>query len=167
MDGGRTVYALLHDEFHGFEIAGDCSADPWHHGLCQMFAITSAVSVDGGTTFQHTRPPPEHLVAAVDHRYVGDDTTLWFGWGDTGGIVRSPRDGYFYTTAHNRATIGPQINGTCLMRTDDLENPSSWRGECCRQCVSHCLALFFVSVPFVFFEIFYEVTCGADMLPSS
>eukprot|EP00038_Savillea_parva_P012153 m.202629 g.202629 ORF g.202629 m.202629 type:complete len:499 (+) comp21829_c0_seq1:87-1583(+) len=126
-DNGTTIYALLHDEFHGYMHPHQCNATPYRTGLCQMFAVTSAVSRDSGRTWTPTRPPPHHLVAAVPHVYVGDNSTLWFGWGDTGGIVKSPHDGYYYTTAHNRATIGSQVNGTCLFRTRDLSDPSSWR----------------------------------------
>jgi hypothetical protein len=127
MDNGWTVFGLLHDEYHGFDV-NNCDAQPYKHGLCQMFAVTAAVSHDSGDSWDHIRLPPNHLVAAVPHQYVGDNSTLWFGWGDTGGIVQSPVDHYFYTTAHNRATIGQQHNGTCLLRTNDLSDPATWRG---------------------------------------
>lgn len=125
--GGDRVFALLHNEYHGFS-HGQCAMVPFRHGYCQMFSLTAAQSTDGGRHWSHLRPPPHHLVATPPHRYVDDKSSLWFGFGDSGGIVRSPKDGYFYTTGHNRATIGQQANGTCLMRTRDLLEPASWMG---------------------------------------
>lgn len=125
--GGDRVFGLLHNEFHGFS-HGQCAMEPRRNGYCQMFSLTSALSTDGGRRWAHLRPPPHHLVATPPHRYVNDSSSLWFGFGDSGGIVRSPKDGFFYTTGHNRATIGGQANGTCLLRTDDLLSPTSWRG---------------------------------------
>ena len=121
------MFGLLHNEYHGFS-HGNCAMSPWKHGYCQMFSLTAAESRDGGRHWNHLRPPPRHLVATVPHKYVDDQSNLWFGWGDSAGIVRSPVDGYLYTTAHNRASIGGQANGTCLMRTRDLLDPTSWRG---------------------------------------
>ena len=91
-----------------------------------MFALTAAISKDSGRHWSHLHPPPQHLVAAVPYPY--DGSHLWFGWGDTAGILQSPRDGYYYTIAHNRATINLQVNGSCLMRTKDLYDVKSWRG---------------------------------------
>ena len=124
---GSTVFVLLHNEYHGFEHA-NCTVQPFRKGVCQTFALTAGVSRDGGWSWQHLQPPPRHLVATVPHRYVNDGSQLWFGWGDPGGIVRSPRDGYYYATAHNRATVGAQPNGTCLLRTPDLFDVAAWRG---------------------------------------
>lgn len=42
--------------------------------------------------------------------------------------MRSPTDGYFYAIVHNRFPEGVQQNGSCVMRTDSLVDPRSWRG---------------------------------------
>ena len=151
--GGDHIFGLLHNEckclfvllcvFSGIRLRlangsvpasdhrfshGNCAMSPEkRNGHCQMFSLTSAVSTSGGRSWMHLRQPPGHLVAAAPHRYVNDSSSLWFGWGDSAGIVRSPTDGFYYTTGHNRASIGGQANGTCLMRTADLLDPSSWR----------------------------------------
>jgi hypothetical protein len=126
----NTIFALVHNEYHGDEPGHMCTVPlplPPQSQACAFNAITSVLSTDGGYSWYHSRPPPGHLVAAVPYTYPGNSTP-WFGWGDTGGILRNPKDGYFYTTAYNRHTIGAQPIGTCLMRTRNLTEPGSWRG---------------------------------------
>eukprot|EP00039_Didymoeca_costata_P022442 m.4518 g.4518 ORF g.4518 m.4518 type:complete len:406 (+) comp3004_c0_seq1:56-1273(+) len=122
-----TVFAILHNEYHGYE-HNNCNMNPWKKGYCQQFALTGAISYDNGNSWEYLAPPPKHLIAAVPYKYVNNDSNLWFGFGDTGGIVKHPTTEYYYTTGHNRATIHNQINGTCLMRTNNLLDTSSWRG---------------------------------------
>ena len=126
----NTIFALVHNEYHGDEPGHLCTVPlplPPQSQACAFNAITSVLSTDGGYSWYHSRPPPGHLVAAVPYTYPGNSTP-WFGWGDTGGILRNPKDGYFYTTAYNRHAIGAQPIGTCLMRTRNLTEPGSWRG---------------------------------------
>lgn len=92
---------------------------------CQMMALTSAVSIDGGASF--TSPGPnEHLIAAVPQTYEPDvgQVGIW----QPSNIVRHPDDGYFYMFAQLDVHEGARnITGLCLLRTDDLSTPSSWR----------------------------------------
>jgi hypothetical protein len=122
--GNGTVVALLHDEYPGSKFAGNCTHKGWP--ACWTVSLSLGVSHDGGRTWGHASPPPSNLVAAVPYKY--EDSTTIFGWGDTGGIVQDPRDGYFYATMYNRMTKGLQANGTCVMRTRALLDASSWRG---------------------------------------
>ena len=119
-----TVVAILHDEYPG-NTYKNCSVVPYRWPCCWSVSLSLAISQDWGKTWGHASPPPSNLVAAVPYPYESSSTI--FGWGDTGGIVRGP-DGYFYLTAYNRMTKGLQENGTCVMRTSSLLDPSSWRG---------------------------------------
>jgi hypothetical protein len=121
--GNGTVVALLHDEYPGAKF-GNCTHKGWP--ACWTVSLSLGVSHDGGRTWAHAAPPPANLVAAVPYAY--EDSATIFGWGDTGGIVRDPRDGFFYATMYNRMTKGLQANGTCVMRTRALLEPGSWRG---------------------------------------
>lgn len=121
--GNGTVVALLHDEYPGGKFA-NCTHEGWP--ACWTVSLSLGISVDGGRSWAHASPPPSNLVAAVPYEY--EDSTTIFGWGDTGGIVRDPRDGFFYATAYNRMDKGLQKNGTCVMRTRTLLDASSWRG---------------------------------------
>lgn len=92
---------------------------------CQMMALTSAVSIDGGASF--TSPDPnEHLIAAVPQAYQpdGGQVGLW----QPSNIVQHPDDGSYYMFAQLDVHEGARnITGLCLLRTDDLATPSSWR----------------------------------------
>ena len=117
---GETVYALIHNEYHGWE-RGDCTGgnafDCWYN------AITAAVSTDGGATFERLGSPPEHLVAALPHRYEADTAPV--GLFSPSNIVEGG-DGHHYALAK----VGAHLTGAqtvCLMRTPDLAEPSAWR----------------------------------------
>ncbi len=119
---GRTVYALVHNEYHGDGSPASClSGDPlkcWYNG------ITLAVSRDGGRTFSDARPPPQHLVASVPYRYVPNAGA--YGIFEPSNIVRGRDDDYFYAVVRVGAH-GQQPLGACLMRTERLDDPRSWR----------------------------------------
>jgi hypothetical protein len=87
---GQTVYALVHNEYHGEE-HGSAACPSGSNGRCWYDALTLAVSRDAGTTYGHATPPA-HLVAAPPARYFPDGA----GFGYFGGtnIVRNPADGY-------------------------------------------------------------------------
>lgn len=92
---------------------------------CQMMALTSAVSVDGGASY--TSPEPnEHLIAAVPLVYEpdGGQVGIW----QPSNIVQHPDDGYYYMFAQRDVHDGTRdLVGLCLLRTDDLSMPGSWR----------------------------------------
>jgi hypothetical protein len=120
-EDGRTVHALLHDEFQGHRHAGACPQDEYEP--CWYNAVTAAVSRDGGDSYSHARAPA-HLVAALPYRYRAGTGPA--GFFSPSNIVRSPDDGRFYAllVAEGR---GAQRTGTCVMRTDDLADPDGWR----------------------------------------
>jgi hypothetical protein len=116
---GRTIWALVHDEYQGHRHRGHCPGGGYFD--CWYNAITLARSVDGGRSYQHARPP-RHLVAAVPHRYRP-------GRGPTGvftpsNIVRGP-GGLLYALVRLRDPSG--VRGTCVMRTRRIGDPHSWR----------------------------------------
>ena len=93
--------------------------------LCMMMALTYSQSTDGGASFQ-TPDPPNHLVATVPERYRPDAGRLGL-WQPTN-IVRHPDDGYYHMLAQLDIHQGPRnVTGVCLLRTDDLGDPASWR----------------------------------------
>lgn len=118
---GKTVYALLHDEYQGWTHPGQCPSGDWE--TCWWNTVTAAVSTDGGRTY--TDATPSRLVASVPYRYVPDSGTFGPGWPTN--IVRS--GGYFYSIVYVKwQPVGqPDLDRNCLMRTTDLADPSSWR----------------------------------------
>jgi hypothetical protein len=117
-DDGRRIAALVHAEYHGIQ-PGTCVQD--EPSSCWYNAVTFARSDDGGRSFQQPSPPGQ-LVAASTYRYrPGVAPTGMFS---PSNIVRA-RDGYYYALVVSRAPSGGI--GSCLIRTGDPFEPSSWR----------------------------------------
>jgi hypothetical protein len=117
---GKVVFALVHDEYHGWE-RGDCT--PTTAFECWYNAVTLVVSTDGGSTFGYAAPPPDHLVAALPHQYIPETAAV--GLFSPSSIVTGP-DGAWYALVK----VGAHLTGAqtvCLMRTTDLNDPAAWR----------------------------------------
>jgi hypothetical protein len=119
---GRTVFALVHNEFQGHQHPGRCPSGEYLK--CWYNAVTLAVSTDGGASFRDARPPPEHLVAALPYKYIPDGGSR--GIFSPSNIIRSNEDGYYYVLVR-AAETSRGLYGTCLMRTRRLNDPRSWR----------------------------------------
>lgn len=121
LDDG-SVFALAHQEYHGWEHK-NCSVPPSQLVQdCWMVALTLFTSPDGGFTFRHAAPAPDHLVANAPYPYVPDRSG--FGYGDPSGIVF--HDGFFYVFMHSRQNHSAVAAGTVLMRSANLSDPRSW-----------------------------------------
>ncbi len=118
-EDGKTVYALIHDEFHGWE-HGVCSSGD--NFACWYNIITLAVSKDGGKTFQHAAEPPANLVASLPHVY--EDGAGPYGVMEPGNIIK--KDDYYYVFV-KIDEYRSDDQRVCLLRTKDLGDPSSWR----------------------------------------
>ena len=92
---------------------------------CQFMALTYSRSIDGGATF--TSPEPnDHLIAAIPQRYEPDHGAV--GLWQPSNIVKHPTDGYYYMLTQIDVHQGSRnLTGLCLLRTDALDDPSSWR----------------------------------------
>jgi hypothetical protein len=112
---GKTIYALVYNEYPGHVYPEKCPSGGYLK--CLWTYETLAVSTDGGESY---RPfgPRNGLVAALPDRYFPDAGSGRgpIGIGYTSGIVRNPKDGFFYT-----------LIGSCVMRTRSLADPTSWR----------------------------------------
>jgi len=118
---GRTVHALVHNEYQGDKHSGQCSSGVYLK--CWYNSITLARSTDGGRSFTHAAPP-RHLVASVPYRFEPDAGP--FGLFQPSNIVRGAEDGLYYALIHAEA-FKAQRRGTCVIRTSRLDQPGSWR----------------------------------------
>jgi hypothetical protein len=116
---GKTVAALLHEEYQGNTHAGQCPSKVYTK--CWYNAITFALSTDGGKSFSQTWPVP--LVAASPYKYVPDAGP--YGLFMPSNIVY--KDGYYYSIVRAEP-YQAQRYGACLMRTSKPTYPASWRG---------------------------------------
>ncbi|HEX6457209.1 MAG TPA: hypothetical protein VF009_11905 [Solirubrobacterales bacterium] len=116
---GRSVWALVHDEYQGNRHRGRC---PSHRYLpCWYNAITLAHSIDGGRTYTEAAAPG-NLIASAPYRYRPDQGPA--GVFTPSNVVAGP-DGAFYALVRVR---DPGVQrGTCLLRTRHVARPHSWR----------------------------------------
>jgi hypothetical protein len=109
-EDGRTIYALIHNEYYG-------EGGEWNN------SITLAASTDSGATYHHPVTPPDHLVASYPVRYEPGIGTV--GIFAPSNIVKG-KDGFYYSIVQLVPSLG-EAGGSCLMRTNDLSDPKSWR----------------------------------------
>ena len=119
-EDGRTLYALVHAEYHGWRLPGWCPGEPFQK--CRYNAITFARSTDAGESFEHG-PGPDWLVAAMPYRYVPGGGR--YGYFSPSNIVK--KDGWHYSLVLVSQSYGEQRAGTCVMRTRNVADPKSWR----------------------------------------
>jgi hypothetical protein len=117
-DDGRRIGALVHEEYHGTEPGTCVQNEP---ASCWYNAVTFARSDDGGRSFKQPSPPGQLVAASTDRYRPGVAPTGIFS---PSNIVRA-RDGYYYALVVSRAPNG--AIGSCLIRTRDPFEPSSWR----------------------------------------
>lgn len=116
---GETVHALIHNEYQGNRYPDCGTAD---YFSCWYNTITYARSDDGGASFGYPIAPPAHLVASIPEVYAPDEGI--FGAFSPSNIIA--HDGHFYAFFKVQTyPLGSQH--TCLMRTDELGDPDSWR----------------------------------------
>jgi hypothetical protein len=114
---GVTVVALVHNEFQGHRRRDLCPAGDYMK--CWSNSVTAAVSRDGGASFHRSGG----AVATQPYRYRGD-LGRHVGYFNPSNIVA--RDGHFYALVF-AVGQGEQKGGTCLIRTETLSEPGSWR----------------------------------------
>lgn len=120
-EDGVTVFALVHNEHQGHTHAGQCPSGDYFS--CWYNSITLAVSTDGGATYAPAAAPPGHLVAAPPLRYEPDGGP--YGIRSPSNIIKG-RDGYYYTYV-NYLEYETENQWVCLLRTNNLSDPASWR----------------------------------------
>jgi hypothetical protein len=117
---GRTIWALVHNEYQGNRHPGRCASGSYYR--CWYNAITLARSIDGGRSYRPARRPPRQLVAGSSFRYrSGLGSRGVFG---PSNIVVGP-DGAFYALVRVRDLAGQR--GVCAIRTRHIDSPNSWR----------------------------------------
>ena len=128
---GASIHALIHNEFHD-AVAPTCKVgDPSPANPCWYNSITYAVSTDGGHSF--AKPgAPAHVVAPAHEVWTPPATpqphgfVSLIGYHGPSNIVRGPDD-YYYALILLTPSQYDASTVRCLMRTDELNDPASWR----------------------------------------
>jgi hypothetical protein len=119
-EDGRTVHALVHNEFHGSDDAALCAALVFER--CWWNSVTYAVSNDGGTHFEEAKAG-NRLVAALPYAYAPDGNSP-AGYFNPTNIVALHGDYYAIIKA---TAYRAQQEGSCVIRTAELDRADSWR----------------------------------------
>jgi len=123
---GTTIHALVHNEFHD-PIPANCQ--PVNSSLCQYNSVTYAASTDGGHTFQMLAAP-RNVVAPPPVQWTPPaqgTTQPFYGSQEPTNIVHAA-DSYYYARFGVFPPPGqPYFGRMCVMRTQTLSDPSSWR----------------------------------------
>ncbi len=120
-EDGQTIYALVHNEYHGHTHPGQCPQNDYFP--CWDNSITLAISTDGGAMYTEALQPPSHLVARFPYPYEAGAGPE--GFRGPSNIIKGPDD--YYYSFFNVSEFGTQKQWVCLMRTDDLGQPDAWR----------------------------------------
>jgi hypothetical protein len=119
---GRGISALVHSEYQADTIPGMC-ATPAATDNCWWNSITFARSTDNGLSF-HVPKSPRNLVASVPYPYIKGNRASAYGYHMPTNILKIA--GFYYAMV-NDWPFKAQRYGPCLMRTDDIFDPASWR----------------------------------------
>jgi len=129
---GANWHVLVHNEFHD-PVTPTCNPDPSASSLCWYNSITHFVSTDDAYSF--VKPgAPEHVVAPAPYVWVAptpetpsqDDGGYQEGYFSPSSIVRGADDYYYFTMRATPSYLLP-AGGSCLVRTQTLNDPASWR----------------------------------------
>jgi len=132
-EDGNTIYGLVHNEYHDPYFTSCKPGDTSSANRCWYNSISLAKSIDGGRTFSHLSPPNHVFVfpflkwnpqsGPEANRFIPGP----YGYFAPSNIVK--KDNYYYSIIFAITSPIPSSSarGICLIRTDNLDNPLSWR----------------------------------------
>jgi hypothetical protein len=116
---GTNVYALVHNEWYP-NLNGSCPSPT----TSVVGAATLLTSTNGGASYAH--PSPYIVDPAVGWNNFSCSGTYYGLWNISNIIAKG--DGYYYALYTFLAIPGSSAtSGTCIMRTANLSNASSWQ----------------------------------------
>lgn len=123
---GTTIYGLIHSEFHGSPSypCHDIAHPNDELGNCWWNSINLAKSTDRGYSFTHAAAPNQNI-SNTSINFNGDNTTGMTGIFSPSNIVF--KDGYYYSSFFVRLNSNDQRYRTCMARTNNLNDPTSWK----------------------------------------
>jgi hypothetical protein len=121
---GSKIHALVHHEYHDPSGPPYCNTSLTASNPCTYWSITYASSTNGVTFTQPS--PPNHALAAPPLPWNKSVMQNYaYGYSSPTNIVQ--RNGYYYSFFPANYPAGTVTAGTCIMRTNNLDDPSSWR----------------------------------------
>lgn len=117
----HKTYATIYNEYYGPQ---GFSQPPNKTGWYSADGL--AFSLDYGATFSRIATPPNHVIARPTFLFTPGPSDQQIGYGGISSIVLSPKDNYFYGLVHWESQ-DLSASRFVLMRTSNLDDPSSWR----------------------------------------
>ncbi len=122
---GKTIAALVHTEYHGQQVPGQCLAPAANANFyCWYNVIGYAQSTNGGQTFTESAAP-RNYVAGLPYQFNKGLDGGPAGYNSPTGIVTNGR---FYYAMINNWPYRAAPYGPCLIRTNNVFDPASWQG---------------------------------------
>jgi hypothetical protein len=118
---GKNIYSLVHTEYHGWDHDNCNSTDIMN---CWWNSINLAYSTDGGYSYQQANSP-DHNVLNSPIDYDPNNTQGPIGFFQPTKIIS--KDGFFYALVSQHNPPDQSNWGMCLIRTNNLADPKSWR----------------------------------------
>jgi hypothetical protein len=117
---GNEIFGLVHNEYR---INTNQALCPSGSGAdCQHASVSLVRSTNGGASYTNTTPPSQY-VASTPYHYTPDVGR--HGVFAPSNIIE--HDGYYYAMLLISRGTREQRAGSCVMRTRDLADPTSWR----------------------------------------
>ena len=117
-DDGNDIAGLIHHEYQAYRHPGRCKFKQYEP--CWYNTITSAKSLDGGLSFIQSNPPI--VVAAIPFTQDVDQGRRR-GFFSPSNIIF---DGENWTVFLFTTGWAGQPSGSCIFRTNNVKDPSSW-----------------------------------------
>lgn len=116
------IYGLIDNEFHDATNPSICGSNS--PSACWYNGVTQITSTDGGRTFSPDVSPVVSAPPLTWNASTMGQTP--YGYLTPSNIVKRS-NGYYYSVFPAHTGVGVSHAGTCLMRTDNLSDPTSWR----------------------------------------
>ncbi|MGB7342034.1 MAG: hypothetical protein WBC91_24275 [Phototrophicaceae bacterium] len=114
-EDGETIYTIFHNEYHNIDQNSDFA--DWYN------VLTAGISIDSGASYQLLRTAPNHFVAGLPYQYEAGAGP--YGILESSNIIKGVDNYYYFFTRIDEYRSNNQW--ICLLRTDTLTNPDSWR----------------------------------------
>lgn len=137
---GVNVYSIMHTEYHAFPWFVNpplnfpasvlCPDSSWS---CWWNYINLAVSTDGGAHFNSAASPNQSIAntsVEFNPKYDPQNGPGMVGIFNPTNVIEKDENGkkYYYTSVFvRRVPFDNYVMRSCLMRTDNLADPSSWK----------------------------------------
>ena len=123
-EDGINVYAMVALDYHPYRHNLPCGTTPADADNCWYGTDIAATSSDGGYSFVSPAQGAPRLIAGSPYQFDSTYTATSGAFVPSNIVKRT--DGYYYVVV-SMVGRGVQKTGDCVLRTQNLADPQSWR----------------------------------------